>query len=62
MTVYKIDTVINFGKHKGETVGKVLETDPEWLGWAEDTIDWFELDEEAEALLDEAVYAGIEWD
>ena len=55
MTIYKLDTVVNFGKkHNGETIREIIDDDPEWLAWAVDEIDWFELDDEAEAALDEA--------
>lgn len=53
---------ITFGQYKGWTIEDIIKKDPEYLGWAEDTIDWFELDNEAEGMLDDAIYRGIEWD
>lgn len=49
-------TELWFGKHKGETVGDVMESDPGYLSWCVENIDWFEgrlkdgLLEEIEAL------------
>ena len=34
-------TRLSFGKHKGETVGWVIENDPKWLQWALDNVKWF---------------------
>ena len=58
---FKLDTKLDFGKYKGLTVEEIIKKDPEYLGWAEDTIDWFELDSEAEAALDYAIYEAIDW-
>ncbi len=55
MTIYKLETELNFGKkHKGETIEEIIEDDPEYLLWAIDTIEWFELDDEAEKELEKA--------
>jgi hypothetical protein len=61
-TIFRLDSKMTFGQYKGWTIEDILKKDPEYLGWAEDTIDWFELDNEAEGMLDEAVYGGIDWD
>ena len=50
--IYKLKTELNFGKYEGITVEKAIETDPDWVAWAADNIDWFELDEDAIEYLD----------
>ena len=59
---FGLNTKLNFGKYKGSTVQEIIKKDPEYLGWAEDTIDWFVLDDEAESALDYAIYEAIDWD
>lgn len=55
MTVYGLETEIKFGKkHRGETIEDIIENDPDYLLWALDTIEWFELDDEAEKELETA--------
>ena len=29
-----LDYVLTFGKHKGQTVWEIAESDPKWLDWA----------------------------
>lgn len=48
VTVFGMDDVLTFGKYKGETVRQIAETDPRYLRWAFDNIDWFDLDEEVQ--------------
>ena len=44
--------IITFGKkHRGETIGQILEYDPNYLVYLHNVSDWFELDWQ---LLDEA--------
>ena len=49
--IYKMNTELNFGKYKNLTIYEVLDLDPDYLEWALDTIDWFEVDEEVEKVL-----------
>ena len=39
--------VLDFGRYKGETLETVIKTNPSWVLWALNTIDTFEIDEEA---------------
>ncbi len=46
--LHKMDTELIFGKFKGSTIDEVLESKggPQWIQWAIDTIDSFEVDDE----------------
>lgn len=56
MTVYGLETELKFGaKHRGETIEEIIEDDPDYLLWAIDTIEWFELDDEAEEELERRI-------
>jgi hypothetical protein len=35
-----LDTTLNFGKHRGDTVSSVLESDPGYLIWASTNVEW----------------------
>lgn len=35
--------IFTFGKHQGETLESVLDTDPSYIVWANDTIKWFKV-------------------
>lgn len=58
-SIYKKDpisdreTVLTFGKYKGESIADILATDPQYLVWLHDNSDFFELNylllEEAES-------------
>lgn len=52
--VYDRDTVLDFGKHRGKTVGEVLAEDARWLIWAAENVERMELDDEVlgEALIE----------
>ena len=56
-SIYKKDpisdreTVLTFGKYKGESIADILEEDAQYLVWLHDNSDFFELDH---ILLDEA--------
>ena len=53
MTIYRLETLLNFGHYKGKkTIKEVIDINPDYLAWAEDTIEWFELDDEAAEKLD----------
>lgn len=43
--VHQLKDVMNFGKHKGWTVEQVLNRKPDYLLWAQDAIEWFEVDD-----------------
>lgn len=45
------ETVLTFGKFRGESIADILETEPQYLVWLHDNSDFFELDH---ILLDEA--------
>lgn len=49
-TITDRDTELTFGKYKGLTVGEVILYDPQYLLWAIDNLDWFDLDHK---LMDE---------
>jgi hypothetical protein len=36
--------VLPFGRYKGETIAQVLKDDPFYLVWANDEVDWLDLD------------------
>lgn len=52
---YGLETKIALGKHRGATIREIIEDDPSYLEWALDEIDWFELDDAAQALLERAL-------
>lgn len=48
----KLEDKLDFGKYEGYTVKELIKKDPDYLAWACDNIDWFNLDQEAEWTLD----------
>lgn len=54
MTTFTLETKIKFGKYKDDnvTVGQTIQSDPDYIAWCVDNIEWFELDDEAEKELD----------
>lgn len=34
--VYRLNTVVRFGKHKDSTIQQIIDSDPKWLQWAVD--------------------------
>jgi hypothetical protein len=44
---FSLNDKLTFGKYKGYTIEEVLESDPNYIEWAIDEIEWFELDEMA---------------
>ena len=42
--VIGLDYVFTFGKHNDELLEEVLKTDPEYIIWCSDEIEWFDLD------------------
>jgi hypothetical protein len=55
--VYNLDDKITFGKYKGKSIHSVLHTDPSYLVWANDNIEWFKL---TEGIYDEALSGQAE--
>lgn len=54
--IYGMNSRVNFGeRHRGDLVSTILREDPQWLDWAQETIEWFELDAEVGAALEEAL-------
>lgn len=44
MAAYDLDTLLDFGKHRGRPVEDVLEDDPSYLLWALENVHRFEVD------------------
>lgn len=53
--VYRLSTVLDFGRHKDEDIQHVIDTNPTWLAWAEENVEGFTLSEDAELALDIAL-------
>lgn len=58
--VYQLDTVFKFGKHKGETIERVITYDANYIQWCKDEVENFELDVKAHQLWDVAMEAQEE--
>lgn len=60
VTIFTLQTKIKFGKYKSDnvTVGELIESDPDYIAWCVDEIEWFELDDDAEKELDAALGIG----
>lgn len=54
---YGLLAVIPFGKYEGKTIGNVIESDPQYLLWAEDNIPNFKLTFGAQGLAFDNFYA-----
>lgn len=50
-----LQSVLQFGKYKGETVEDIIADNPKYLAWAMDNVNGFELNAEAQRELDAAV-------
>ena len=55
------DTVLNFGKYKGETIEEVYEKDASYLQWCLENIERFNLSDKETALIEEKAEME-EWD
>ena len=55
------DTVLNFGKYKGHTIGEVFQLDASYLLWAVENIERFKLSDKEVDLI-EAKAEVEEWD
>jgi hypothetical protein len=60
VTVFTLDSVLNFGKHKGKTVREVMETAPGYIVWAYNNVDWFGVP--ADVYEDACILAGDPFD
>lgn len=45
--IYTLKTKLNFGKHKGKTLAQTLSTDPLYIQWCMNNVNFFNLDKEA---------------
>jgi len=66
MTTFTKDSILTFGKYKGETVRSAIQDDPGYISWACDEIEWFELDNDAfdylqKYLADEDDFGNYWW-
>lgn len=52
--VHTTASVLMFGKYKDKTVDEVLDSDPKWLIWADENVEFFELDKNAMRLAKQA--------
>lgn len=52
------DYVFTFGKHKGDKLEDMLESDPGYLDWCLDNVDWF-AEKCVEGLVDEIREAAL---
>ena len=53
--LYRLSTVLDFGRHKDEDIQHIVDTNPRWLEWALENVEGFALSEEAELALDLAL-------
>ncbi len=44
---HTLDDRLGFGPHQSATIRQVIDDDPDYIEWAFNTIDGFELDDEA---------------
>ena len=51
-----LNDTLTFGKYKGDVIQDVIKDDPDYLAWACDEIEWFDLDEEAVEALEIALW------
>lgn len=59
--VYKLNTILKFGKHKGKTVEQVLNNDPTYIRWCLKNVDFFEMSKvDIETALESAHQADLE--
>lgn len=52
---YKLTDKISFGRHKGEAIQDIIDDDITYIEWAIDTVDGFELDDDALEFFNEAL-------
>ena len=61
-TIFGLNSKLTFGKHQGKLVKDVIESNASYILWCIESIQWFELDEEADDALDDALYSDDEGD
>lgn len=49
--MYQLTTKLSFGKYQGKTLHRVIKQDPDYVLWALDNVDSFDIDEEATEVL-----------
>lgn len=47
ITIYNLHNSLPFGKHKGQTIHQVLQSDPNYLLWCVEKLDRFAMSDEA---------------
>lgn len=47
LTTYNLNDKLSFGKHKGQTIRQVLQSDPSYLLWCVEKLDRFAMSDEA---------------
>jgi len=50
--VHGLSDKVKFGKHRGKSVEDIISSDPQWLFWAVENVDDFDIDKDAEAELE----------
>jgi hypothetical protein len=50
-----LDDILNFGKYKNWTIQEVIDENPDYLAWAIDNIEWFNLDKTSNSRLEAAL-------
>lgn len=59
MTVFNLESVLDFGKFKGCVVKNIISSGHhKYIQWCFDTIEWFDLDKEARKVLTETHQAN----
>ncbi len=44
---YRLNDKLGFGRHQNDTIRQVIDGDPDYIVWALNTLNTFELDDEA---------------
>jgi len=60
--IYKLTDKIQFGKHNGKTIQEIIDKDVTYIEWAIQTIENFDLDDEAEAEFETTLGSHYEGD
>jgi len=55
----KLEDEVKFGKHRGATFRELVNTDPQYLNWALENIDWLEVEDEIIDALDESSFREL---
>lgn len=46
LTLYTEETILDFGKYKGFTLDLIISTDPNYIIWCVENVEWFNFDSE----------------